>query len=747
MSRLASLLNIRTDEGRLVFLVALLFACIQAGQGMGDNAATALFLLRFGVDFLPYMYLFLGALTFISTLAYSAALGRFDKGRFFSTVVAGIIVLLLFERAAIRLQLPVLYPLLWLTINGAGMILGTFVWNIAGEVCDTRQAKRLFPLFTSAGILGSVVGNAVTGLIARRFGTDNLLILYAVLLVLAWYLTRTIALGYFRREKVSKARSNFWNDLRAGFDYARASSLLRLIAYASVLFSVLFFAVSFPFSQVVTRSFSDEAGVAGFFGLFNSVTTAATFLVSLFLASRIYTKLGIINGVFLMPLTYIFSFAIFALFYNLNGASTARFSQQVILSGIAGTAWNALFNVVPSQKRGQVLAFNNGVPSQIGVVLSGVLLIVAKQALTTQQIFLIGAVLAIVCGILIWRMRAAYAQALVDALRAGRIEVFSENDASFSGHQGDAAALYVAVRALDDPKATTRRLAAEMLGRMASDSAVPHLTRLLSDPHPGVRASAISSLGALRADSALEQIIFLLHDDNEHVRQEALKAILSLNSNPTPALIQKITELAAGDPSIRVQMKALMALLQLDKTETVLLNLDLRLKSEDSQVRLSALEAVGDIAPSWQVSLDVNPIIDALKDPSASIRRAAVLALGNTRGEFICKTLVEYLSDVDAGVRSAAAQVLRTRSDESRAHVLDIIKSQNRSIDAALDALTPGDPKSLAPLHAYAERELLRARTLRKRIASIPSSGKAAAFLGDTLRMQAALSEGRLVKT
>ncbi|MGZ9225439.1 MAG: HEAT repeat domain-containing protein [Anaerolineales bacterium] len=747
MSRLASLLNIRTDEGRLVFLVALLFACIQAGQGMGDNAATALFLLRFGVDFLPYMYLFLGALTFISTLAYSAALGRFDKGRFFSTVVAGIIVLLLFERAAIRLQLPVLYPLLWLTINGAGMILGTFVWNIAGEVCDTRQAKRLFPLFTSAGILGSVVGNAVTGLIARRFGTDNLLILYAVLLVLAWYLTRTIALGYFRREKVSKARSNFWNDLRAGFDYARASSLLRLIAYASVLFSVLFFAVSFPFSQVVTRSFSDEAGVAGFFGLFNSVTTAATFLVSLFLASRIYTKLGIINGVFLMPLTYIFSFAIFALFYNLNGASTARFSQQVILSGIAGTAWNALFNVVPSQKRGQVLAFNNGVPSQIGVVLSGVLLIVAKQALTTQQIFLIGAVLAIVCGILIWRMRAAYAQALVDALRAGRIEVFSENDASFSGHQGDAAALYVAVRALDDPKATTRRLAAEMLGRMASDSAVPHLTRLLSDPHPGVRASAISSLGALRADSALEQIISLLHDDNEHVRQEALKAMLSLNSNPTPALIQKITELAAGDPSIRVQMKALMALLQLDKTETVLLNLDLRLKSEDSQVRLSALEAVGDIAPSWQVSLDVNPIIDALEDPSASIRRAAVLALGNTRGEFICKTLVEYLSDVDAGVRSAAAQVLRTRSDESRALVLDIIKSQNRSIDAALDALAPGDPKSLAPLHAYADRELLRARTLRKRIVSIPSSGKAAAFLGDTLRMQAALSEGRLVKT
>ncbi|HSK86860.1 MAG TPA: HEAT repeat domain-containing protein [Anaerolineales bacterium] len=747
MNRLASLLNVRAEEGRLVTLVALLFGCIQTGQGMGDNAATALFLLRYGVDFLPYMYLLLGTLTFASTLAYSGALGRFDKRRFFSMLVAGFIGLLLFERAAILLRLPVLYPVLWLTINGAGMILGTFVWNIAGEVCDTRQAKRLFPLFTSAGILGSVLGNAVTGVIARLLGTDNLLILYAVLLAFAFYLTRTIALGYFRREKVSKARSNFWIDLRAGFDYVRASSLLRLIGYTSILFSVLFFAVSFPFSEVVTRSFSDEAGVAGFLGLFNSITTAVTFFVSLFLASRIYTKLGIINGVFLMPLTYMFSFAVFAIFYNLNGGSTARFAQLVILSGIAGTAWNALFNVVPSQKRGQVLAFNNGVPSQIGVVLSGVLLIIAKQALTTQQIFLMGTFLAIVCGILIWRMRAAYAQALVDALRAGRVEVFNENEASFSGLQGDAAAFDVAIHALEEPKATTRRLAAEMLGRMELDSAIPHLTHLLFDLDPGVRASAVSSLGALYADSATEKIISLLKDDNEQVRQEVLKAIVRLHASATPALTKQVTELATGDPSLSVQTKALIALFKLDTNESVLSKLNVRLKSDDPHIRISALEAVGEIAPSLQAPLDTNPILNALEDSSANVRRAAILALGKMKGESISKTIVEYLSDSDAGVRNAAAKVLRSRSDESRAHVLEIIKSKNGSIDSALDALAPGNPESLSPLREYAERELVRARKLGSQSASLPTSGKAVAFLGNCLRMQAALSEGRLIKT
>jgi AAA family ATP:ADP antiporter len=208
-----------------------------------------------------------------------------------------------------------------------GGILGTFVWNLAGEVCDARQAKRLFPLFTSAGILGSVGGNAITGFAAKLLGTDNLLFLYAGLLGIAFYLTRAISNSYFRKEKAFIDKAGLWNDLRAGFDFVRVSPLMRLIAFSSILFSVLFFAIAFPFNRVVTASFSDEAGVAGFFGLFNSITTAATFLVSLFLANRIYSRIGIINSVFLMPLVYIFCFAVFIGRYDLGGAAIARFGS------------------------------------------------------------------------------------------------------------------------------------------------------------------------------------------------------------------------------------------------------------------------------------------------------------------------------------------------------------------------------------------------------------------------------------
>ncbi len=714
---------------------------------MGDNAASALFLLRYGVDFLPYMYLFLGVLTFLTTLAYSAALGRFDKSKFFSSLIAAFIGLLILERAAILFPFALLYPILWLTINGIGMILGTFVWNLAGEVCDARQAKRLFPLFTSAGILGSVIGNAITGVTARLLGTDNLLLLYAVLLGVAFYLTRAIAGKYFQKTKIFKDKSNLWDDLRTGFDFVRISPLMRLITYSSILFSVLFFAVAFPFNKVVTASFTDEAGVAGFFGLFNSITTASTFLVSLFLASRIYTRLGIINAVFLMPLTYIFSFAIFAGFYNLNGAAIARFAQLVILSGIAGTAWNALFNVVPSQKRGQVLAFNNGVPSQIGVALSGVLLIVAERAFSVEQIFLMGTALAIVCSIFIWRMREAYAQALVDALQAGRLEVFSANETSFTGFQGDAAVLDVATRALGDSKATTRRLAAELLGRMESDSAIPQLARLLSDPEPAVRASAVSSLGGLYADIASHEITSLLDDPDEHVREEVLKVIPKLKVAASPELAAKTSDLMRNDSSLSAQTKAIVALTKLGVIEEAVSNLTPRLESNDSKIRISALETVSEISLYLNPSFDTQPILQSLEDSSPAIRCAAISALSSLQDDSISKTLVKYLTDADEGVRKTAAEALCRRSNESRALVLEILETNNSAVDAALDALAPGNPESLAPLREYAKRETVRARRLRNQFASFPPSGRATGFLRNYLRMQASLCEGRLIKT
>ncbi len=749
MQKLGSILKVKPEESRLVILVGMLFLCIQAGQGLGDNAASALFFLRFGVDFLPYMYLLLGATTVLLTTTYAAGLGRFRRGRFFQALLLGTVLLLVVERVLLIRPIPLLYPVIWLTVSCIGMILGTFVWNVAGEVSDARQAKRLFPLYTSAGILGSVAGNSVTGLIAKWLGTEDLLLLFAVLLGIAFFLTRTVAARHFTQARPPEKGSSFWSDTRTGYDFVRGSELMRLIAYASVLFSILYFAIAFPFNKVVTASFPDEASVAGYLGLFSGIATAVTFLVSLLIANRIYARLGIVNSVLILPVTYLLGFIVFASQYSLAGAVVARFSQLVILEGVASTGWSALFNVVPSQKRGQVLAFENGLPSQLGVALSGVMLILGGRVLSTTEIFLMGIVVALACGYLVWRMRAAYGKALVEALKAGRLEVFTGEGVAFHGLQNDADAIRVLAAALEDAKPATRQLAAQILGKMGSLLALDPLSRAASDPDAGVRAAALSALGGLSGGAASGAIVAALDDPTPAVRLEALRA-LSSPSGPTmsasPELRSKLERLLE-DPSLAVRMQAIEAIARAGEGEQAWVSLDEALSQRDAPVRVAALETFGRVIPYLDGSPKLDVVTGLLADPLSNVRVAACHALAGLRDAESARVLVTRLYDSDAGVRTAAALALRKRGAEVTDLVLNALDAEFEGTrDAALNAISPGSLQASQRVRRHAEAEIERLRLIRAQEASLPAGGPAVRLLCESLRHEMRRGEDRLVR-
>ena len=677
ITRLASFLQIRSGEERLVARLAGLFALVEAGRGIGANAADALFFLRFGVENLPFMFMMLGASNFLVSLTYAAGLGRVRRQRFFVAILATLAAVLLIERAAIFLEVPrhspagALYPLLWISVNIIGSVLGLLSWNIAGEVCDARQAKRLFSLFVSAGILGGVIGNCVTGPLARGLGADNLLVVYAAILAVLLGLTRDIARRFIRPAPASGSRESFVEQVRAGFDFVRRSPLLKLMAVASVLFSILYFSIAFPFSKAVSAAFPAEAEIAGFLGLFSGSVTAITFFVSLFVANRLYARVGVVNAVFVFPLAYLAGFVLLATGSSLTRAVIARGVQLVILGGIAGTAYSTFFNVVPSEKRGQVRSFDSGVPEQIGVALSGVLLIVGERALTTTQIFAMGIVASIVCAMLVWRMRRAYADALVAALRAGRYEVFTAGERAFAGFRGDANAIRIACTVLNDPKPGMRRLAAQMLARTHATSSAPWLIKAMHDPDPEVRAAIVDALHALDCREAACDLAALLDDGDAAVRARVLRALPGLQPQATPAVLASI-ETLLGDPDLQVRAQAAVAMAHYGEAPRALPALNALLRDPAPGVRCRALGALGEIATRAPASFDIGPVVGALRDPSVAVRRAACQTLGLARSEAAIEPLAGSLSDSDASVRGAAAEALKSMGAPATARVLEV---------------------------------------------------------------------------
>ena len=329
-----------------------------------------------------------------------------------------------------------------------------------------------------------------------------------------------------------------------------------------------------------------------------------------------------------MPLTYVVAFILFLVSFNFWGAVGARFSQLVVLGGLAGTAWNALFNVVPPERRGQVLAFNNGVPAQIGVVLSGLLIILSNSILAdTKVVLFLGALVAFVTVYMTIKMKPAYGEALLGALRAGRIEVFSDEEEAFSGYQHDPAALQVVLRALQDPKANTRRLAAEMLARMNAGLAIPDLLERLSDEDANVRAAAARALADLGATHGIGKIIQGLDDPDDLVREQTLASLLKLEVVSSPELIQALERLLA-DSNIEVRARAAVLLIFLGEGKQAQLFLSRLLKDEDVNQRRIALNSFGQIAKNAiseaQLPFKAEPILDALNDPSPIVRREAI---------------------------------------------------------------------------------------------------------------------------
>jgi MFS family permease len=113
-------------------------------------------------------------------------------------------------------------------------------------------------------------------------------------------------------------------------------------------------------------------------------------VASLFIANRFYARFGVMAAILALPLIYLVGFGVLAVFPAFPALVVYKFIQMLWLSGMADSAYQAMFNAVPGERRDQVRAFVDGVPSQAGTFIAGFILIVGEQSMDSQQLYLIG---------------------------------------------------------------------------------------------------------------------------------------------------------------------------------------------------------------------------------------------------------------------------------------------------------------------------------------------------------------------
>src|SRR5207247_936170 len=138
-----------------------------------------------------------------------------------------------------------LYPALWLAMMILWTGIGVVTWGIAGAVHDTRQAKRLFPLYGAGLILGTAVGGMATAPLAAWLGAENLLVLWAAAEAASFLLGRSAlrvggAAG-LGRSHTDRRGPSMWARIAEGARSVRSSPLLRWMSLSLAVFAVLYF--------------------------------------------------------------------------------------------------------------------------------------------------------------------------------------------------------------------------------------------------------------------------------------------------------------------------------------------------------------------------------------------------------------------------------------------------------------------------------------------------------------------------
>ncbi len=671
MARLLGNLGVRSDEVALTGWMAALFAVTQASHGVGANAADALFFSRFGVDRLPLMILISGPVVMAASLGYSAGLARRGERAWLwpTTLVSGLWVVLLW--AAVQVGWEAVYPVIWVSAQALILVTLTVMWNAASSATTTRQAKRLFPMFATAGVAGGVLGNLSVGPLAALFGTENLLVVQAVLLF-GSSLTLIKARGLLATGSSEVSGGDFSLAVRA----VASSRLLRLAVVTAFLFSLLFFLVVFPFSEVAAASFPDEAELAGFLGLFSSLATGATFVFSLLVTNRLFARFGLVLTLLLVPVVYATGFGIWLAGFGLVTAAFVRGTQWVAVNAIQGSGYAALFNVLGPRRRGPVLALMSAVPAQVGTVVAGLLLMVGA-AWADRVGFTIGLAAALIAIVVVAAMRTAYVAAVVTAVRRGLISMFDRpQEGLISPVDGDLARVLRDHLADERPRA--RALAAAGLGRLGDVTAMSHIEPLLTDSDALVRSAAFESACVLQPEIIDRHLADALADEAPVVRLDALRRAASLGDG------EDVGRLVSGlldDEDFRVRAASSWMV----GGEAGITSVSAMMASGEP----AALTAVLDEAarhPSQPMGIDATSYLD---DPSPDVRTAAVAAHVTGGGD--PANLVVLLDDGSARVRSAAARGLAAGT-AGRSLLVDVLRTGSvLASEAALRALTPFD--------------------------------------------------------
>ncbi|MBI4702381.1 MAG: cyclic nucleotide-binding domain-containing protein [Deltaproteobacteria bacterium] len=636
-SRLGAWLLVRPGEGRRT---ALLFAQLLLASAifiLGRTVRDTLFLSRYSLKALPWMFVCYGLASAVTVVIYGRYADRLARhasiGASAAVGMATYLGVWVLVRAGVEIVYPVFY--VWSEVF-ANLFIVQF-WTLANDLHDARSAKRLYATIGAARVVGVIVTGAAAGLLVRAVGTAQLLFLLVLMMAAAAAVAFALRTAPRPAAAARPRRATGRRPPSVARDpYVRLLGAMILLTFTALTLG------DYQFKAIARATFREDA-LAQFFGLFYAAAGVLSLLFQIFVTSRLLRRLGVGWGMAVMPGFFGTASALLLLVPHLGLAAVMKFADNGLQYTIHETTLQALYVPFEPSTKARTRALLDAVVKPCAYGAGGLVLIFAAPLLPVHQLSLIATALVALWLALVPMVRRRYLRTLQATLSAGGSLALDAD------YVLDATARQALVHAI--ARGGPRQVLAA-LGQLDAEQ-LPQLGELLADlcrsQAPEIRAAALRRLAELPgAPAALP--LEALGDPVPEVRAAAAHCYAALGGDDA------IDELGGrlSDESRAVRVATLVGLMEHGGVEGQIRGgAELaRLLAGEAAARAEAAQTLGGLGRSAY-----RPLVRLLRDSEPSVRRAALRACAGVADPRLGHDLVGLLSDPACRARATTALV------------------------------------------------------------------------------------------
>ncbi len=729
LHRLSDLLLIREHERGLVLHYVLLFFLLGAGLALGRGSVDALFLKRFGFEYLPLMYGVLSVFMATLSLGYAAWVDRLPSERFFQILLGLLAAMLVGCWALMHVQaMRGVYPFYFLLYELASELLLLHATLYMGQNLETQQLKRLSPLIFAGAQAGTMSGGLFLALSAKAVGVTNMLLVWTALI------GACTALLYLRHRRIGispffspgrKGRGGLRQSIdqvTTGVRFFRRSELARASSFALFFMVMAFFIMSYAVSRIYAKAFPDADALGSFYGWLTAFTSGSALLIQLLVTNRLLQRFGVKTVNFVFPTAAILSYAALLASFTLPSAILASVTKDAINPAVRRPARNLYQNALQESMQGRIRALSVALVMPAALLAVSVLLALAQRSFQPSYFLVAGLAACLLYGYFKLRVNRAYDSTLMATLRErlflprhtlaeitadGGHELYRELVRGAQSPDEDVSLAYAHLLA----EAFPERAAPVILRRMESGSiafrdeslralagcvgnfsgALLRLLDIADDDR--LRARLLDLLFAQREPGAQDRVAACLAAANPELVAAGVRGVYSYGiAELEPEAHRQWDRLLTG--TAETELIAGLALLAHRPDSALSRHLPRLLAHDRLPVCKAALDALA------RLPVDAVPNVEAVlkrlyDTGSVDVRVACVHSYRTLPQETSRRRCFEALEDAHPQVRDAALALLLDGGDGAVAEMVDWLsgnRASPRAQLAALDALSERQP-------------------------------------------------------